>query len=497
MASARRTWLALGAVTVLGAALRLPFLSLQSLWYDETFTLAVVEQDTLGKLWDQVRLSESTPPLYYAITWVWERLIGSTSDAALRAPAAIAGVLCVPAAYVALRRFVGERAALAAAALTAVSPVLVLYSLNARAYPLLVLLGCLSVWATGEALARRRGRWLAIWALLAAACLWTHYYAGFLIGAELGLLLWRLPGMRLRVAGAAAAVAALFAPLLPLLADQRDERASHIDSLDLGERVEQAVRQLAAGPNPPSLALEVVAVALAAGGIALGGWLALRRAAGAREVALPEAAASPEAAAPPTPALLAIVAAAAVVAPLALAVSGVDDHFFMRNLLVAWVAFAGVAALGLTRLRAIPLGLALAAGLALVVATHADWRHQNADWEGALAKLGPSLEGRPVVVLPGFDAPVANTYLDRKVVTHPLPAQSAWVIVEPGREGRSDLSEQSGYPRAAPPGFRPTVTRTHRGFRMILIEAGAPATLDPGALGPDQLEQRPVALAPP
>jgi 4-amino-4-deoxy-L-arabinose transferase-like glycosyltransferase len=489
VASVRRTRLVLGVVTVIGAALRLPFLSLQSLWYDETFTLAVVRQDSLAKLWDQVRLTESTPPLYYALTWVWERLIGSSSDAAMRAPGAIAGVLCVPAAYLALRRFTGERVALGAAALTAVSPVLVSYSLNARAYPLVVLLGCLSIWAVGEALERRTGRWLPIWALLAAACLWTHYYAAFLVAAELGVLLWRLPGLRLRVAGAAVGVGALFAPLLPLIADQRDERASHIESLDLGERVEQSVRQLAAGPNPPSSALEILAVLLAAGGLVAGAWLALRRRAAAPQVA-------PAAAAERGTGLLVLIAAASVAVPLAAAVTGIDNHFFMRNLLVAWAALAGVAALGLTRLRGIPLGLALAAGLALVIATHADWRHHNADWEGALAELGPSLEGRPVVVLPGFDAGVANSYLVRRVITHSLPAQSAWVVVAPGREGRADLTELRGYPRAAPPGFRPTVTRTHRGFRMILIEASAPAALDPGAFGPDQLEQRPVTLAP-
>jgi hypothetical protein len=305
------------------------------------------------------------------------------------------------------------------------------------------------------------------------------------------VLLWRLPGLRLRVAGAGAAVAAAFAPLLPLLSDQRDERASHIASLDLGERVEQAVRQLAAGPNPPSLALEVLAVVLAAGGVAVGGWLAWRRGVEREPGAPPEGAAAPA-----SPAVLALVGAAAVATPLLLALTGVDDHFFMRNLLVAWGALAAVAALGLARLRAIPLAAALLAGAALVIAAHADWRHQNADWEGALEELGPSLEGRPVVVLPGFDAPVANTYLDRRPIAHPLPAQSAWVVVAPGRESRTDLTEQLGYPRAAPPGFRPTATRTHRGFRMILIEAGAQAVLDPGALGPDQLEQRPVALAP-
>ena len=483
MASARRTWLPLGVVTVLGAALRLPFLSLQSLWYDETFTLAVVEQDSLAKLWDQVRLSESTPPLYYAITWIWGRLIGSTGDAALRAPAAIAGVLCVPAAYLAVRRLAGERAALGAAALTATSPVLVIYSLNARAYPLLVLLGCLSLWAVGEALERRTTRWLAVWVLLAAACVWTHYYAGFLVAAEFAVLLWRMPGARGRVVAAGAAVAVAFTPLLSLLADQRDERASHIESLDLGERVEQAVRQLAAGPNPPSVVLEVLAVALAAGGLAAGAWLAWR---GRRSPAEPS----------PGPMPLLLIAAVVVLTPLVLAVAGIDDRFFMRNLLVVWGALAAVAAVGLTRLRAIPLGLAMLVGLALVIATHADWRHHNADWEGALAKLGPDLEGRPVVVMPGFDSPVANVYLNRKFVTHPLPAQSAWVIVGPGREGRADLTEQLGYPRAAPPGFRPTVTRTHRGFRMILIEADQQIVLDPGAFGPDQLEQRPVVLAP-
>lgn len=475
MASARRTWLPLGAVTLLGAALRLPFLSLQSLWYDETFTLAVVEQDSLAELWDQVRLSESTPPLYYALTWVWGQLIGSTSDAALRAPAAVFGVLCVPAAYLAARRFAGERAALGAAALTAVSPVLVSYSLNARAYPLLVLLGCLSLWAMGEALARRGGRWLALWALLAAACLWTHYYAAFLVAAELALLLWRLPGARVRVAGAGLAVAAAFTPLIGLLGDQRDERASHIESLSLAERTEQAVRQLAAGPNPPSLVLEVLAVALAAGGLAAGAWMAWRRRA----------------------APLLLIAAAAVATPLALDLLGIDDHFFMRNLLVAWGALAAVAALALTRARAIPLAAAMAAGLALAVWTHADWRHHNADWEGALAAIpAEQLEGRPVIVMPGFDLPVANAYTRRKIVRHPLPAEGVWVFVAPGREGRPDLEEQRGYPRAAPPGLRPTVTRTHRGFRMILLEAERPVSFDPAEFGPDQLEGRPVALAP-
>lgn len=497
MASARRTWLLLGALTAVGAALRLPFLGLQSIWYDEAFTASIAGQESLGAMWDQVRLTESTPPLYYLLTYAWTHVFGS-GDASLRAPAAIAGVLCVPAAYLAVRRFVGERTALAVAALTAVSPVLVAYSLNARAYPLLVLLACLSLWAMGEALGRGSGRWLVAWALLCAACLWTHYYAVFLVGAEFAVLLWRRPGGRARVLAAGVGVAAAFAPLLPLLSDQRDERASHIESLDLAERAEQAVRQMAAGPNPPSRALEWLAVALFAGGIAVGGWLALRRRAReaeplhAREAGpLHAREAGPL---PAGPRLLLALAAAAALLPLLLDVLGIDDHFFMRNLLVGWAAIAAIAALGLTRARAIPLAVALAVFAALAIATHADWRHHNADWEGAVEELGADVDGRPVVVMPGFDASVAVRYLNRVVATEPIVAQSAWVIVAPGRPGRADLTETTGVPRAAPPAFRPTVTRTHRGFRMILVEAARPVTLDPAAFGPDQLEQRPALL---
>jgi hypothetical protein len=245
-------------------------------------------------------------------------------------------------------------------------------------------------------------------------------------------------------------------------------------------------------------------VALAAGGLAAGAWLVVR---GRRAEAPPGGLAEPPSrgAEPPSrgpaprspgPAPLLAIAVAAVALPLLLALTGIDDHFFMRNLLVAWAALAAVVAIALVRARAIPLAVLVVTFAALAIATHADWRHQNADWEGALGELGAAAEGMPVVVLPGFDAPVASAYLDRGIVVEPVVAQSAWVVVGPGREGRADLTELRGYPRAAPPGFRPTTTRTHHGFRMILIEADRPTTLDPRLLGPDQLDQQAAVLPP-
>jgi 4-amino-4-deoxy-L-arabinose transferase-like glycosyltransferase len=462
----------LGALTVVGAALRLPFLGLESLWYDETFTLSVVEQDSLGALLDRVRETESTPPLYYLVTWAFTQLVDSTGDAALRAPAALAGVLCVPASYLAVRRLCGERIGLAVAALTAVSPVLVEYSLNARAYPLVVLFGCLSLWALGEAVERRGGRWLAAWAVFAALALWTHYYAGFLVAAELVALLWLLPGARTRVAMAGAGLVVACLPLLSFVTDQRDERASHIDSLALDERVEQALRQLAAGANPPSRVLEALAIALAIGGIAAGAGFA-RRLRG--------------------PALLGALGAAAVAAPLLLAVTGIDDHFFMRNLLVAWACMAALAAVGLTRARGVPLAAALLVAVALVIGGHADWRHQNADWQGALRSLGREAEV-PIVVMPGLNHAIPNAYLRRQVAFGAVVTDQMWVLVEPGRAGRPDLRELPGFPRSTPPGFRRVETRTYRGFRLVHFVADGPTQFDPTGFGPDQIGQQTVTL---
>jgi len=462
---------------VAAAALRLPFLGNQSLWYDEWLTVGVVQHDSLGQVWDGMRLTEANPPLFYVVTWAWTQVVGDTGDVTLRTPAAIAGILCVPASYLAVRRLCGQGIALAVAALCAASPVLVAFSLNARSYPFAVLAGCLSLWALGGALERRSGRWLALWALAAALCLWTHYYAAFLVAAELAVLLWRLPELRARILAAAAAAGAAFLPLVPLLADQRDERASHISQLSLGSRVEQAVRQLSAAPNPPGALLEGLAIALAVGGLVAGLALAARE---RRD----------------GPLLLGLVGAAAVLVPLALALTGSDDHFFMRNMLVAWAALAAVAAAGLTRARAIPLAAAVAVGVALVLAAQSDWRYQNADWRGAVRALGADARGLPVVVYPGFDAPVANVYMRRPIRTGPVLAREAWIVVEPGREGRRDLRSIAGYPRRPPAGFRRVETREHRGFLMSRWVAARPLPLDPAALGPDVLDQPPAILAP-
>ncbi len=468
----RSTWAALALVTGAALALRLPYLGNQSLWYDETFTRTIAAAPSITRLWHEVKATEGTPPLYYLLTWAWGKLFGIHTDAALRATSGLAGAACVPAAFVALRRFVGNRAALAAAALVAASPMLVWYSLDARAYSLLVLLSLLSIWATSLLLERpATRRWIG-WAVASAALVWTHYFGAFLVIAEVAVLLWRLPAARGRILAWSVAAGALAAPLIPVLAAQTDARTDFIGSLALGDRLEQAGRQLAMGPNMPRAWLEAIGLAAAAAGV-VAGLLAARRRPRLRE-----------------PALLAGIA---IGIPLVLSLTDIEDRLLARNLLVAWPCLAALAAVGLLRLRALPLALYVAAGVAAIVWIEGDWHYQNPDWRGAARALPETAAIVPVAAFPALNAPVAAVYLNRHQVRGPVVTNVVWLAIEPARIDRRALAPVWSGARV-PPGFTLGGGRTYRGFRLVELRARAPAGVARQALGRDVLGDPPALL---
>lgn len=477
----------LATATAVAAALRLPFLAHQSLWFDETFTRAIVARNSFSGVLSGVHATESTPPLYYLLTWAWTQVFG-LSTAMLRMPGAVAGLLCVPAAYLALRRLLGASAAIATAWLVATSPVLVYYSLDARAYSLMVLLSVLSLWATSALLeAPSRRRW-SVWALSCLALLYTHYFGGFVVLAEIGVLGWRLPARRRTLAVATAAVVVLALPLLPLFLHQRgSERASFIAGLSLSGRIEEAVRQFAMGPNVPSAALEGAGIALAVAGLVAGA------------LVLWQAASSTQTASTPTAAvLLAAVFACVVLLPLLLAVSHLDDVFYARNLLGAWIVVATIAAIGLSRARAVPLALFCLLCVTTVVAIQANWRYENVDWQGAIVHFQSRLAGQPVAVYGGQAAPVAAFYLHRQPVSGAVDTTSLWVLVEPARTGTRALEPVLGTPVPGVPGLpaTPAGAFTFHSIRVLHFITPRPVSITPTMLGTDSVDgSAPTLLA--
>jgi mannosyltransferase len=432
-------------------------------------------------VWERIGATESTPPLYYLLAWGWTRLAGD-GEAALRTVSALALIAAVPVAYAALRRLAGRDAALAVAALTAVSPLLTWYALDARAYGLLVLTGLLTVWAFGAALEVASARRLALFAAAAAIAIWTHWFAGFVVLAEVVALLWLRPDTRRRTLLAAGVVALALVPLLGLLREQTgDDRAAFIADMGLAGRVEELVRQFAAGPNVPRTWLEAVTLAVAAAALAGGTLLTARRAlASPRDRERAVESSQPRDGAR---ALLAI-GGVALLVPLALALAGLYDRFNVRNVLFAWPLVAALAAPALLRLRALPLAALLALGVATSLWTTTDWRYGNADWRAAIERIEPVAPDRPVIAVTALGQPVAARYLDRPATAAALTTRRAWLLVEPVRSpGNRDLQPTDAPVVAALLAAFPAhrETRVH-GFRVIDLAAPAPVPLDPAQL---------------
>lgn len=222
-AAPSRAWLACAGLTALAFALRLAQID-QSLFGDEMYLHRIVAQGSLGDVLSSVHDTESTPPLHFVIAW----LSVKATDPVLgvRLPSLIAGTALVPAVFALGLRTVGDRAALAGAALVAISPFGVMYGVEGRTYALLALLSALSTLALLAALERGgRGRW-ALFALLTAAILYSHYTGVFVVAAQGAWAAWRHRDRLRELALSYAAVALAFVPWIPSFLVQRQDSAA-------------------------------------------------------------------------------------------------------------------------------------------------------------------------------------------------------------------------------------------------------------------------------
>ncbi|MEO8563773.1 MAG: glycosyltransferase family 39 protein [bacterium] len=128
--------LACVAILAFAFAIRLLYLN-QPMRPDESWTfLDFALQPLSGALSDYSRPNNHV--FHTVLVWLSIRVLGY-APWMIRLPAFLAGVLMVPATYVATRALAGGRSALLAAALAAALPGLVLYSTNARGYSIVCL----------------------------------------------------------------------------------------------------------------------------------------------------------------------------------------------------------------------------------------------------------------------------------------------------------------------------------------------------------------------
>jgi mannosyltransferase len=394
-ARSRAFWIVAG-LTALAAALRFATLGVQSYHHDEIVTASRVLRAGFGHAMEAVGFSESAPPLYYALAWLWTQLTG-TGEVGLRSLSALAGVATVPVAFLLGAELRGRRAGIAAAALVAVNPMLVWYSQEARGYALLSLLTAVAALYFVRALNRPHGdvpspggpyghsidgtsrRDLTLWGVASALALATHYFAVFPVALEALWLLRRRGRAALTGLAIVAATGLLLAPLA--IHQMSLGHAEWIGDRSLGHRVWEAGVTFAVGETgdviarPERVMPAVVPLLAMIAALALVAFRAgrdERRAAG-RMLAL---------------------AAVTVAAPLALALLAPGkDYVLARNLLPALVPLLVAVAVGATLRRARRAGLAAAAvlvvySLGFSILAAASPSLQRPDWRAVAARLG-------------------------------------------------------------------------------------------------------------
>jgi len=211
--------LMVAGVTVAGLLLRVPSVD-DSLFGDELSTYFIVTGHSLWQVLDWVSSDlEVSPPLFFVLAWM-THLLGEPAES-LRAVSLICGVAAIPLTYVLGTWTVGRRAAIVGAALVALSPFLILYSTQARAYMLVLLLDLLATLALLRALEARRLGWWIAYAACSCAAVYAHYVAVFVLVGQFAWALWARPDARRALIAANLGAAAGFLPWLPGFLDDR------------------------------------------------------------------------------------------------------------------------------------------------------------------------------------------------------------------------------------------------------------------------------------
>ena len=389
--------LLVGGLTLLGLGLRLLLFN-DSFHGDELSTYFVVNGFGVDSVINLVEgKQEGTPPLYYLLA-AGTGLADTPEE--LRTIPLLAGVATIPLTYAVGLRTVGRTAAMVGAALVALSPFLIFYSTEARAYSLAMLFSLLSTWAMLRALEDDRWPWWAAYAVCVAGAMYSHYTAVFVLAGQFGWAFLARPEARRPLLLATAGAVALYLPWIPGFLDDGNQPASkiievihpfslrsgyddvihwavglHTDRIELIPPSSVSIALIEAG-----LLLGAVALAIRLRGEGLAGWL------------------------PSKPVMLVLVLAAATPVGAAIYSSFADSVFLPRNLITSSPGLAlsmgALVAAGRGWLRIAAIGV-LVAGFALGAIRRVETDQQRPDYSGVVSYIEDEGEpGDPIIEQP-------------------------------------------------------------------------------------------------
>ncbi len=185
--TARQATFAMAGITLLAAGLRLFRIDAQSAWIDEAFTIHAAA----GRWDDMMRIlvgDFSHPPLHTIVVRWWFALF-DVSVLGARLLSAMFGTLAVPALYWLGTLLFDRRTALIASFLLAISQLSIVYSQEARAYSLLLLLVIVAAGFFVRSFQTGRIRDFVWFVVVVSLLIYVHYYSIFAVA---GLLMYAL-----------------------------------------------------------------------------------------------------------------------------------------------------------------------------------------------------------------------------------------------------------------------------------------------------------------
>jgi 4-amino-4-deoxy-L-arabinose transferase-like glycosyltransferase len=160
------------AVTIAALVLRLYQIGQDELWFDEAFSFHMV---TISK-WPEALLKDNTPPLYYVLLRAWIGCFGE-SESAIRSLSAISGAMFIAVIFWFANEILERRAALFCVSFSALAPMQIYYSQEARVYATLIFFIVLSYAALWRSLETEKLRWWTLFTVCVLLALYSHYFA--------------------------------------------------------------------------------------------------------------------------------------------------------------------------------------------------------------------------------------------------------------------------------------------------------------------------------
>jgi mannosyltransferase len=179
--------LALGVL----AAIVLPTIARESIWFDEAFSAYITQFSYLDIA--RYTATDVHPPLYYWVLKAWESLFGYGSELVLRSLSLVFAGITAIFGFLIVRKLFGRKAALLALLFVVISPMVIRYSAEARMY---MLESAIIFAATYVMIKAQEQKRMALWVLygvLVALGMWTHYFTAL---AWLAHWVWRFVALR-------------------------------------------------------------------------------------------------------------------------------------------------------------------------------------------------------------------------------------------------------------------------------------------------------------